>query len=173
MKANSLKRLVIASAIVLLAGGASYAQEQAPLAPTHDQKEMRGPRQHGMHAGIKKCDAPRHEMLPNLTDTQKKQMEELRTKHLAAVTPLRNQLMEKKAHLQTLLTTATVDNKEIDKTINDIAALETSKLKEAVNHDQQIRAILTPEQRVIFDSKPKPFLHEGKGMKGKKHGMRR
>jgi len=174
MKANSLKRLVIAGAIILLAGGAGYAQEQAPVAPNHDQKEMRGPGHKMMHPDMDKCDAPRHnmDMFPNITDAQKKQIAELRTKHLEAIIPIKNQLNEKKAHLQTLLTSATVDNKEVDKVVNDISALETSKLKEAINHDQQIRAILTPEQRVAFDSKPKPFLHDDEGMVRGKHGKK-
>ena len=163
MRTNSLKSLVLAFALVLFVSGAALAQENVNAPANNTTQTMPGEKGHRMmkHHDMEKGDRQQHAMLPNLTDTQKKQMTELSTKHMEAMLPIKNQLNEKKAHLQTLLSASTVDNKEVDKVVNEISALETSKLKEAINHHQQVRAILTPEQRVIFDSKPKPFLNEG------------
>lgn len=163
MRTNSLKSLVLTSALVLFVCGAALAQEDVNVPANNTTQTVPGDKGHRMmrHHNMEKGDGQQHAMLPNLTDAQKKQMTELRTKHMEAMLPIKNQLNEKKAHLQTLLTAPTVDNKEVDKVVNEISALQSSSLKEKINHQQQVRAILTPEQRVIFDSKPKPFFIEG------------
>jgi len=166
MKTNLLKRIIVASAIVLVTGGALYAQEQTPTTPAPNNEPI-ARKGYGhkmmMHREGKKCEGSRHAMFPNITEDQKSKINELHTKHLEVVTPLKNQLAEKKAHLQSLLTSASVDNKDVDKTIMDITTIEGNKLREAVKLDQQIRSILTPEQRIVFDSKPKFFMHKERG----------
>jgi Spy/CpxP family protein refolding chaperone len=109
--------------------------------------------------------------IPDLTPDQQKKIDEFKLKNIEICTPLKNQLREKEAHLQTILTVASVDNKEVEKTINDISNLKSALLKQAVAFDLQIRSVLNPEQKIIFDSKPKHFIGKGKGKCSKGNRM--
>lgn len=100
---------------------------------------------------------PKHEhfpKIPDLTDEQKEQIKELKTDHLKATLPLKNQLQEKEARLQTVSTGDNVNMNDVNKTIDEIAAIKTKMAKSRAAHRQQIRKILTDEQRVFFDSRP-------------------
>jgi hypothetical protein len=59
-----------------------------------------------------------------------------------------------------LLATQTVNMKEAESVADEIGKIQASILKQLIRHDQEIRSILTHDQQVIFDSKPKPFLKE-------------
>jgi len=78
---------------------------------------------------------------------------------MKAMTPLFNQVREKKARLQTILATTPFDVKSADQVAEDLGKMETVILKELIRHDQTLRNLLTPEQQVVFDARPKPFLH--------------
>jgi hypothetical protein len=49
--------------------------------------------------------------------------------------------------------------KDADQVADDIGKVASSILKQQIRHDQELRAILTPDQQIIFDSRPKPFLN--------------
>ncbi len=102
--------------------------------------------------------------LPDLTEEQQKQIKELRIKHLKAMLPLKNEIREKQAHLKTLTTKEKVDVNAVNSTIDEIVKLKGKMMKSANAHKQEIRKILTEEQRVIFDSRPQMRKH------GNKHG---
>lgn len=119
-------------------------------------QETPGCKNHGMKEG--KC-----EMIPNLTDEQKGKIEKLKTTHMKETMQLKNQIKEKKAHERTLMTADKPDMTEINKTIDEIGALQTEMMKKEAAHIQSVRALLTEEQRVAFD------MHTGKGG-GKMHG---
>jgi Spy/CpxP family protein refolding chaperone len=99
-------------------------------------------------------------ILPDLTDDQKARIKKADLKQMEAMTPLRNQMREKKTRLMTILTTMPVNLKDADQVADEIGKLEAAILKQQVRHDQELRAILTPDQQIIFDSKPKPFLNK-------------
>lgn len=104
--------------------------------------------------------------LPDLTDKQKEEMKTLRTAHMKEMLPLKNELNEERAKLQTLTTAEKVDMNAVNAQIDKMSAIKTKLAKKRQAHKQSIRNILTDEQRVIFDS------HSGKGGNGKKgHGM--
>jgi Spy/CpxP family protein refolding chaperone len=81
------------------------------------------------------------------------------------MTPLKNQIREKKARLQTLLTSNPFDERSADQVAEDIGKIEGSILKELIRHDQFLKSLLTPQQQIIFDSRSKPFL-QGKNKGG-------
>ena len=120
-------------------------------------------------------DSPRHRMLREhepgmfarleLTDAQKEQIEKLRTQHMKNVLPLRNELGELRAELRTLSTVDKVNMTDINKKIDEMGKVQTELMKERAAHRQQIRSLLTDEQRVKFDS------HFGRGAIGR-GGMR-
>lgn len=106
--------------------------------------------------------SPRHKsMIPDLTDEQKEQMENLHVGHLKAVQPLQNEIGEKQARLRTLQTADKVNISEINKVIEDIGQLRIKIMKSKAAHHQEIRSLLTDEQRVFFDAH-RPS-HDGPG----------
>jgi|GEM_PF-974632 len=97
--------------------------------------------------------------LPGLTGEQKEKIRKTGLDHLKAMTPLKNQVREKRARLQTLLTTMPFDARSADLVAEELGKAGTAILKEMIRHDQELRTLLTPEQQVLFDDRPKPFLH--------------
>jgi Spy/CpxP family protein refolding chaperone len=159
MKTNLIRRFALMSVMAMFLVGFSYAQDNTAPAPVPQNAEM-GPH-HQAGKGHHPFKRGEHAFLPNLTEQQQQQIKELRTKHQQAMLPLENQLNEKNARLKTLLSVQNQNNKDIDKVLADISEIQASILKEKVAHYQSIQVLLTPEQRVAFDSKPVPFLHEG------------
>jgi len=107
-------------------------------------------------------DAPAPLNLPDLTEDQKAKIKKLHLKQLESMTPLKNQIREKRARLETILTTAPVDLNAAEVVADDLGKIHTSILKLMIRHDQALRNLLTPDQQVIFDTRPKPFLRKSK-----------
>jgi Spy/CpxP family protein refolding chaperone len=107
--------------------------------------------------------------LPDLTNDQMEKIKKMDLKQMELMTPLRNQMREKKVHLMTLLSTPPANIKEADNVTDEIGKLEASILKQQIRHDQELRNILTPDQQIVFDARPKPFLQRNRAdMKGPK-----
>ena len=78
-------------------------------------------------------------------------------------------MREKRVRMMTLLSTPPVNLKEADIVADEIGKLHGEILKQQIRHDQELRSILTPDQQILFDAKPKPFLDRPKQeMKGAK-----
>jgi Spy/CpxP family protein refolding chaperone len=91
--------------------------------------------------------------IPDLTEEQQGKIKELHMDLMKESLPIRNQIGENSAKMRTLETAETPDMKVIEKLIDESAKLEASlEKKRAANH-QEIRKLLTDEQRVIFDSR--------------------
>jgi Spy/CpxP family protein refolding chaperone len=100
--------------------------------------------------------------IPDITDEQKEQIKEFKTDHLKEILPLRNQIEEKKAHLKTLSNAEKVDMATVNKTIEEIGQLKMEMAKKRAAHRQEIRNILSEDQRIYFDSRPmKKGMHQG------------
>ncbi len=110
-------------------------------------------------------------MLPDLTEAQTAKIKTLRTEMLKQINPIKAEMREKRAHLQTLSIAEKVDMAAINKTIDEIGALKTKIMKIHAKFRQDFRALLTDDQRVVFDSKAGGMM--GQGMKGHgRHGSR-
>ena len=101
--------------------------------------------------------------IPNMTEDQKEKVKKLRTTLLKENSPVENELKEKEAKLNTLSSAETVDKKAMEKVIKEIGELKTKLMLAREFHKQDVRAILTEEQRVFFDRKDN---HK----KGMRHG---
>lgn len=123
------------------------------------RSSMKAGRMQGMHQMWK--DHARRQLLPGLTEDQKKQIKDIMLKTREAVLPLTNQLREKEAHLQTLQTAGQVDMKAVDQTIDEMGALRIQIAKKRAASRQDIRKLLTDEQRVVFDSRKASFMDHG------------
>jgi Spy/CpxP family protein refolding chaperone len=102
--------------------------------------------------------APPQLELPGLTNEQQEKIHQSDLDHMKKMTPLHNQVNEKKARLQTILTTSPFDAKAAEQIADELGKTGTEILKETIRHDQELRNLLTPLQQIIFDSRPKPFL---------------
>lgn len=101
----------------------------------------------------------------DLTPDQQTKIQEIRLNAQKAHLPVRNQIAEKQARLQTLRTAANYDSKEVNKIIEEIGVLRTGLAKDREVTRQEIRTVLTEDQRVIFDSMGNR-ANRGMGMKG-------
>ena len=89
--------------------------------------------------------------IPDLTDAQKEQIKDMRTKHMKEILPLKNDLKEKEAHLQTISTGDNVDLNKVNAAIDEISIIRTDIAKKRAAFRQDVRKILTDDQRVYFD----------------------
>ncbi len=100
--------------------------------------------------------------IPDITDKQKEQIKEFKTDHMKEVLPLRNQIDEKQAQIKTLSTAGKVDMAKVNKTIEEIGKLKVTIAKKSAAHKQEIRNVLSEDQRIVFDSMPmKKGRHKG------------
>ncbi len=110
--------------------------------------------------------------IPNLTEEQKDQIKALRLEMMKKALPVRNLIAEKRARLRSLQTEKNVNLKKVNALIDEIAGLKADIAKMRAAKKQQIRRLLTEEQRIIFDSRP---LRMNRGKKGacRHHGAGR
>ena len=88
------------------------------------------------------------------TDEQKTKMKEIRLAAYKEIKPLQNQLGELQAKERTLTTADKADMNAINANIEDIAKVKVKIAKIEAANLQQIRSLLTDEQKIKFDSRP-------------------
>ena len=88
-----------------------------------------------------------------LNDQQREELKKIRTEQLKERTRTRNLLNEKRAKLETLQTADKPNMKEINKVIDEIAAIQAQQMKAQADSRQKIRSLLTEEQRALYDAR--------------------
>jgi len=101
-----------------------------------------------------------------LTEAQQTKMEDLSVSHHKESLPLKNMLQEKRAALKTQTTTANIDQKKVDRTIEEIGELETKLLKAKTNHQIAMRSMLDEKQQMMFDQMQNHQRRKGQNQKG-------
>lgn len=91
--------------------------------------------------------------IPDLTDDQQSKMKALRLDMQKSLLPLQNQIGEYDAKLKTLASVDNADLKAINKVIDSKTSALAKMMKIKAGNHQKIRAILTDEQRIVFDSR--------------------
>ncbi|OQX86750.1 hypothetical protein B6D60_05520 [candidate division KSB1 bacterium 4484_87] len=105
----------------------------------------------------------------NLTAEQQQKVADLRLQHQKDTLPLQTELQNKKAELKLMMVEDMPNMKKIDRKIDEISRIQADLKKLHVKHHFEMRRILTPEQRKIFDSHS--LMAGGKNFHGKgKHG---
>lgn len=89
-----------------------------------------------------------------LTDEQKEKMADLRLQSQKETLSYKNVIREKKAKMRTLSTGENYDVNELNKLVDEISDLEASVKKVMVKNRGEMRALLTEDQKIIFDSMP-------------------
>ncbi|WP_340111690.1 Spy/CpxP family protein refolding chaperone [Maribellus mangrovi] len=87
------------------------------------------------------------------TEEQQEQMKALRLETAKQIKPLRNQLNELEARQQTLTTAEKADLNAIYQNIDKISDVKADIQKIMAKQHQEIRSILTEEQRLKFDAR--------------------
>ncbi|MBI5542047.1 MAG: Spy/CpxP family protein refolding chaperone, partial [Bacteroidia bacterium] len=90
--------------------------------------------------------------ITDLTDVQKQKIDGLCLAHKKEMTGIKNQINEKRAHLKTLQAADKADMTAINKTIDEISALNAEQMKKGAANKQSIRDLLTEKQKIIFDA---------------------
>lgn len=90
--------------------------------------------------------------LLDLSEEQQEQVKQHWLEGQEEMLPLRNELREKRARLQTLRTSADYDKSAVNSLIQEIGELETNMMLLREEHRQEMRSFLTAEQKVIFDA---------------------
>lgn len=98
--------------------------------------------------------------IPNLSDEQKSKIEALLIPHQKQMQALHNKMGELKARHLTLETAEKADMKAINANIDEITKVQNQLMKAKAEHQQQIRNLLTDEQKLWFDQKGN--RHKGK-----------
>ena len=138
-KTNIISKLVLAIFISGLFTLTTYAQEKS--CPNHGQQAMMGQCKGGCGMGF----------LKDLTPDQKKQIDVLKQKLIKETLPIKNQIDEKQAHLKTISTGDNVDMTAVNKTIDEISVLKADIQKKKMQFRQDVRKLLTDDQKLMFD----------------------
>ena len=118
----------------------------------------------------------------DLSQEQREQVKEQRLAFYKAVLDEENQVGELRAKKRTILSGDPVDKNKLYACLTELNQLQVQIQKERISHHQDIRSLLTEEQRIVFDvhnhhgkkhGKPgKGEFHRGKekGMAGNREG---
>jgi Spy/CpxP family protein refolding chaperone len=158
MKKTKIKIIMILAVLIASFG---TMQVKAQGMCEHHWKE-------GMHCGMGKGDN-NMAFLNDLTPEQQKQIDALKLNLIKERISVQNLIDEKKAHLKTISTGDNVDLVAVNKTIDELFVLKADMAKKHETFKQDVRKLLTAEQKVMFD------IHAGKGRgegKGQGCGMK-
>lgn len=97
--------------------------------------------------------------LMDLSDQQKEEIKEIMLATRQQMLPLRNQMGEQMARLRTLRTSDEVDFEAINAVTEDLGDTRVEMMKKRLASEQEVRALLTEEQRIIFDSRKLAKTH--------------
>jgi Spy/CpxP family protein refolding chaperone len=182
-----MKRLMIILAVisVLMVAGLAYAQDPGMMGegPGVGQgmmgRGMMGPGMMGgamMGAGM--MGGEHHHLWKNLmslglNEKQKEEVKEIRNKTMKETIKKRADLQIARLDLRDLLDKENVDMKAVESQLKTIESLETDIRLSHIRAFEEIKAILTPDQRKQFRKMTqKSFMMRGKGMRhGCGHGM--
>ena len=167
MKPNRLISIMIA-AIALSLSTSAFAQQDMGK---HNKPQGNPDEQPMRHECKKEChrDQMEFEFL-KLTDDQKTKIKDLKIAHMKETMKLKGKMGELHAHLQTLSTADVADMKAINATIDEITATQNQMMKSREVFKQQVRALLTEEQRLHFDLRQSKSRHGGPAMHQRPEG---
>jgi len=160
MKRTKRFTAIFLTGIMMIATISSFAQRgQGQRAPLLKNKNMQ------MHQNC-------FSNIPDLTEEQETQIEEIRVSHMKEMQKYYNTLNEKRAKLRTLQTKDNPDMNEINSVIEEMGEIRTEKHKARAKHHQEVRSLLNDEQKIYFD-KHKMRMNKGMHYKNMNKGKGR
>ena len=136
--------VLMAMAIVAITSLTANAQQQRmlPRSGMNPREVQQRPNKEGFIVSAR-----------NLDEKQREEIKKIRLEQVKERTVTRNLLNEKRAKLNVLQTADKPDMKEVNKVIDEIAALQAREMKSQAAGRQKIRNLLTEEQRIQFDAR--------------------
>jgi hypothetical protein len=92
-------------------------------------------------------------IIPNLSEDQKSEIQDLRVDFLKEMQQNRNELDVLRAENKKLATSVNPDQKAINKNIDQQTAMMNSSMKAQSAHRQEVRKLLNDDQKLYFDSR--------------------
>jgi len=108
----------------------------------------------------------------DLTEEQQEELTTLRTEHYKEITPLRNKMAELRARERTLLSEEKVDMKAVENTIDEQTDLMNSMKKLQINHQLEVKSILSDEQMMKLQMRRQSSQRDGFYGKNSRRGNR-
>jgi Spy/CpxP family protein refolding chaperone len=136
-----MKSILVSVIMVFLIADLGYSQQRGQRQMQERPQVQMQQRQHNPGMNI-----------PNLTDEQREQIRKSVIENREKMLPLQNQLREKHARLRTLTTGNTVNIRDAEQVIDEVTVIQSRMMKNRINHRNEIRNILTDEQKVVFDT---------------------
>lgn len=164
MKTSGKITTILIAAILTISSATALAQRGQGMMG----KAMPGER-------MQKFQQYRSRMIPDLTEQQKSQIQELRVDQMKQMTSFRNQLMEKRARLRTLQTQDNPDMNAINNAIEEMGEIRTNMHNARAEHRQEVRKLLNEEQQAFYDARMMHRHGKFSGRRGGQHprgGMR-
>ena len=160
-----MKKTVIGVMVACSAVGFVLAQEHKAVQYAKEQHKEQVEKHHDMQAMHK--EGAHHQEhgdshavlmhLPGLTDAQKESLKNIQLEMAKEAKPIQGKLMECRVQLHNLSTADSVDMNAVNSKIDEIGQLMVDLMKRHEAGRQKIRALLTEEQRLMFDK------HSGHG----------
>ncbi|MFQ6066384.1 MAG: Spy/CpxP family protein refolding chaperone [bacterium] len=101
----------------------------------------------------------------SLSESQKNKIESLDRSFYARVEKIRTELDQKRSELSQILGQSPQNQEKIRTKVSEISSLQAQLQREAINHLEEIRPLLTPEQQAKFFSLIRKRLHPGRPWK--------
>ncbi len=154
------KLTIILVAFIMVTGIDAFAQRGRMMVERRDER------------GVFVCP-----YIPDLTEEQQSQINELRTAHLKEMTEFRNRINENRAQYRSLITGTPADRSDINANIDEYTETRNQMMKRQAAHRQEIRNVLTEEQRVYFDARAgsrrgQAMMHRGAQRRSAGHPSR-
>lgn len=153
-----MKKLMSTIGVIALLFGTSFAQEAAT-----PEKMRHG--KHGKHQTML-------DDIPDLTEDQKAQINEIREAGRKQMEPQRQETKKLRMKMIELKSAENPDQKQINELIDRQAKVKAEMMKTRTASELKIRSLLTPEQRKAFDAKQKERREKRKKKMVEKSEMR-
>lgn len=112
------------------------------------------------------------QIIPDLTDEQTEKISALRTTHMQQMTEYRAEVRVLKAELDQLSIAKNTDLNKINSKIDDLTAIKNNMTKAQYKHRQEVRNLLTDDQKAVFDARAGKGFGRGQGHgKGRGYGQ--
>lgn len=151
MKSQKTKFASLLAAVLIMIGSTNLQAQND--GPPNRQGNDRNDRMEMQRRGPQEEQGTRGPRIPNLSEEQESQLKAIHLKSEKAALPLKNQVGEKEARLQTLTTSMDFDAKAVNNIIDEIDTLKSDLMKLKITSNQEVKAILTEEQLIFFNKK--------------------
>lgn len=163
---NKISKLLLSISLIVAAYSFTNAQNQ-PKQQTQQPAKCN----HDMMMSGQPNSCPKSYFgIPDLIPDQTTKIDDLKLQHIKDVTPLKDQLKEKQARINTLLDADKSDMVSINAAIDEFSGITNQLIKKKAEFRLSIRNILTDKQKIIYDSKSDLFSENGCCPDGEKKG---